>query len=76
MSPRLAKRLRYFFHGERSLDTQPTQCDVLTMQNFQINFPQDFGNWRFPQDWWIQRKSSLRNSTVWNPQLLPTAALL
>ena len=51
-------------------------ADVLTMQNFQINFPQDFGNWRFPQDWWIQRKSSLRNSTVWNPQLLPTAALL
>ena len=25
-------------------------ADVLTMQNFQINFPQDFGNWRFPQD--------------------------
>ena len=33
-------------------------ADVLTMQNFQINFPQDFGNWQ------IQRKSSLRNSTV------------
>ena len=37
----------------------------MTRANFEINFPQDLGNW------WIQQKSPLRNSTLTSKGFAP-----
>ena len=37
----------------------------MTIANFEINFPQDLGNW------WIQQKSPLRNSTLTSKGFAP-----